>query len=211
MSSVLSPEQLRHMALLHEKFPTLTSVTSEMIRIEALCRLPKGTEHFMSDLHGESEAFEHILVAPPATAYEALVFQWSYFFLSEHVDNLQVRSLGAMDILYAPLYRADLAAGRTTPDEFRRDLAYFWWQWGSVDNYWGQPVALGGTKADGTTEYNEVSDLVLDVHDELALPRRRCSSRSPPTRRSASSTGCSEWRRATGPSPSTARRGSRGP
>ena len=118
----------------------------------------------------EAEAFEHIRRAPPTTAYEALVFQWSYFFLSEHIDNLQVRSLGAMDILYAPLYRADLAAGRTTPESFKRDLAYFWWQWGSVDNYWGQPVALGGTKADGTTEYNEVSDLILDVHDELALP-----------------------------------------
>ena len=118
----------------------------------------------------EAEAFEHIRRAPPATAYEALAFQWSLFFLSEHVDNLQVRSLGALDILYTPLYRADLKAGRTTPEAFRRDLAHFWWQWGSVDNYWGQPVALGGTKADGTTEYNEVSDLILDVHDALGLP-----------------------------------------
>ena len=121
-------------------------------------------------LEREAEAFANIRTAPPKTAYEALVFQWSYFFLSEHVDNLQVRSLGATDVLYTPFYRADLAAGRTTPEAFKRDLAHFWWQWGSVDNYWGQPVALGGTKADGTTEYNEVSDLVLDVHDELALP-----------------------------------------
>lgn len=90
--------------------------------------------------------------------------------MSEHLDGLQVRSLGPLDILLTPYYRADIAAGRTTSAEFKRDLAHFWWQWGSIDNYWGQPVALGGTKADGTSEFNEVSDLILDVHDELALP-----------------------------------------
>jgi len=49
------------MRLLSEKYPTIASAASEMIRIEALLRLPKGTEHFMSDLHGENEAFIHIL------------------------------------------------------------------------------------------------------------------------------------------------------
>lgn len=39
----------------------MAAAASEIIRIEALLRLPKGTEHFMSDLHGEHEAFVHIL------------------------------------------------------------------------------------------------------------------------------------------------------
>lgn len=54
-------EQLRYMQALSEKYPTVAAAASEIIRIEALLRLPKGTEHFMSDLHGEHEAFTHIL------------------------------------------------------------------------------------------------------------------------------------------------------
>ena len=57
----LSPEQLRYLALLAEKYPTVAAAASEIIKLEALMRLPKGTEHFMSDLHGEDEAFTHIL------------------------------------------------------------------------------------------------------------------------------------------------------
>ena len=54
-------EQLRYLQLLSKDFPTIAANASEIIRIEALLRLPKGTEHFMSDLHGEHEAFLHIL------------------------------------------------------------------------------------------------------------------------------------------------------
>ena len=54
-------ERLRHLRLLAEKYPTAQSAYSELIRLEAMLRLPKGTEHFMSDLHGENQAFEHIL------------------------------------------------------------------------------------------------------------------------------------------------------
>ncbi len=57
----LTDEQLRYLRLLAEKYPTVAAASSEIIRIEALLRLPKGTEHFMSDLHGEHEAFLHIL------------------------------------------------------------------------------------------------------------------------------------------------------
>ena len=56
-----SPERLRYLNVLAEKFPTVAAASSEIIKIEALMRLPKGTEHFMSDLHGEDEAFTHIL------------------------------------------------------------------------------------------------------------------------------------------------------
>lgn len=56
-----SNEHYRHLALLAEKFPTIAAASSEIIKSEAILRLPKGTEHFMSDLHGENEAFIHIL------------------------------------------------------------------------------------------------------------------------------------------------------
>ena len=56
-----SDEHLRYLRLLSQNYQTVAAAASEIIRIEALLRLPKGTEHFMSDLHGEHEAFVHIL------------------------------------------------------------------------------------------------------------------------------------------------------
>lgn len=47
--------------LLKEKFPTKAAVLTEIINLNAITHLPKGTEHFLSDLHGEYEAFDYIL------------------------------------------------------------------------------------------------------------------------------------------------------
>ncbi|MGT2948235.1 fructose-bisphosphatase class III [Streptococcus devriesei] len=47
--------------LLKEKFPTRADILTEIINLEAICHLPKGTEHFVSDLHGEYPAFDYIL------------------------------------------------------------------------------------------------------------------------------------------------------
>lgn len=51
----------RYLELLAEKYPTEQAVSREIINLTAILSLPKGTEHFMSDLHGKYEAFCHIL------------------------------------------------------------------------------------------------------------------------------------------------------
>lgn len=51
----------KYYRLLKEKFPSRSSLITEMINLEAICHLPKGTEHFLSDLHGEYEAFDYLL------------------------------------------------------------------------------------------------------------------------------------------------------
>lgn len=51
----------KYLRLLAEKYPSRQSVCREIINLNAILNLPKGTEHFMSDLHGEYEAFYHIL------------------------------------------------------------------------------------------------------------------------------------------------------
>ena len=56
-----SDERLEYLKLLAEKFPNENTVSTEIINLKAILNLPKGTEHFLSDLHGEYEAFEHIL------------------------------------------------------------------------------------------------------------------------------------------------------
>ena len=51
----------KYLKLLEEKYPTMRSLSREIINLSAILNLPKGTEHFMSDIHGEYEAFCHIL------------------------------------------------------------------------------------------------------------------------------------------------------
>ena len=50
-----------HLELLSESFRNIDETTKEIINLEAILSLPKGTEHFLSDIHGEYEAFDHIL------------------------------------------------------------------------------------------------------------------------------------------------------
>jgi len=50
-----------HLELLSENFRNIDETTKEIINLEAILSLPKGTEHFLSDIHGEYEAFDHIL------------------------------------------------------------------------------------------------------------------------------------------------------
>ena len=52
---------LKYLRLLAKSFPTEQSACTEIINLEAILNLPKGTEHFICDLHGENEAFEHVL------------------------------------------------------------------------------------------------------------------------------------------------------
>ena len=54
-------EEMKYLELLSQDFPTIEAVTTEIINLEAILNLPKATEHFVSDLHGEYEAFQHVL------------------------------------------------------------------------------------------------------------------------------------------------------
>ena len=49
----ISNERLQYLKLLKHKYPTERDAAAEMIRLRAVMRLPKGTEHFLSDIHGE--------------------------------------------------------------------------------------------------------------------------------------------------------------
>ena len=51
----------KYLELLSLNFPTIAAASTEIINLEAILNLPKGTEHFLADLHGEHEAFMHVL------------------------------------------------------------------------------------------------------------------------------------------------------
>lgn len=54
-------KDIRYLELLSHDFPNLAAASTEIINLEAILNLPKGTEHFLADLHGEYEAFQHVL------------------------------------------------------------------------------------------------------------------------------------------------------
>ena len=56
-----SAQELRLLRLLSDRFPTITAAHIEMMNLSAILALPKGTEHYLSDIHGAYEQFEHIL------------------------------------------------------------------------------------------------------------------------------------------------------
>ncbi len=53
--------QTRYLERLSELYPTIAAASMEVINLEAILNLPKGTEHFLTDVHGEYEAFAHVL------------------------------------------------------------------------------------------------------------------------------------------------------
>ncbi|MGN1266160.1 MAG: fructose-bisphosphatase class III, partial [Muribaculaceae bacterium] len=57
----ISNDQLRYLQLLARDFPNIATASTEIINLQAILNLPKGTEHFLADLHGEYDAFQHVL------------------------------------------------------------------------------------------------------------------------------------------------------
>ena len=56
-----SEDELKYLNLLSQKFPTVQAACTEIINLESILNLPKGSEHFLTDIHGEYETFSHVL------------------------------------------------------------------------------------------------------------------------------------------------------
>ena len=53
--------EARYLERLSQLYPTIAKASTEIINLQAILNLPKGTEHFLTDIHGEHEAFSHVL------------------------------------------------------------------------------------------------------------------------------------------------------
>ena len=58
---ISSKYDLKYLRLLSQSFPNISEASTEIINLQAILNLPKGTEHFLADIHGEHEAFQHVL------------------------------------------------------------------------------------------------------------------------------------------------------
>ena len=140
---------------------TYEAILSFVGRLADLAEKTEGSERM-------ARALRQLKSGTPTSFYEALLLNYLYFLISEHIDYLQVRTIGNFDRLFYPYYKADLARG-VTEEEIRTEIAYFLMQFVAIGNYWNQPVYLGGTKADGSTEINALSYLFLDVYDKMSI------------------------------------------
>lgn len=61
VGEAFTPQEIRYLQLLRKQYRTIQEASAEVAHLRAVLRLPKGTEHFLSDLHGEHAAFLHIL------------------------------------------------------------------------------------------------------------------------------------------------------
>ncbi|MBR0360336.1 MAG: hypothetical protein IIX21_04410, partial [Clostridia bacterium] len=103
---------------------TYTAIINFLARLTDLAKATKGSEK-------TAEALKNITHNPPKTFYEALLVDYIYFMLSEHIEGLQVRSLSNFDRLFYPFYKKDLENG-VTESELRTDLAYFFLQFTAI-------------------------------------------------------------------------------
>ncbi len=140
---------------------TYEAVIAFVLRLKKKAEATDGCEKM-------AKALENISTKAPDSFYEACLTAYIYFMITEHVDGLQARSLSNLDRVYYPYWKRDLERGKSE-DELKRELAYYLMQFAAIDNYWGQPVYLGGTKADGSTEINELSYIFLDVYDRMGI------------------------------------------
>ena len=109
-----SAAELRYLKLLAKQFPTLQKARNEAIRLEAILNLPKGTEHFMSDIHGEYEAFLHILNSSSGEVKEKL----NQFFAS-HISEKDRNDLATL-IYYPKAKMSFVAQTQSNMDDWFR-------------------------------------------------------------------------------------------
>ena len=136
---------------------TYEAVLAFIDRLYTAATTLKMKKALLSIRHGEPQNF-----------YEALLLSYLYFMISEHIDNLQVRSLSGFDASFYKFYKKDIENG-ISEEEIRTDLAYYFLQFTAIGNYWNQPVFLGGENSDGSTVINDLSYLFLDVYDEMNI------------------------------------------
>ena len=80
---MINMRDLDYLRLLAKEFPTVQAASSEIINLKAICGLPKGTEYFFSDLHGEHEAFVHLLRSASGIIREKISETFGYLIAEE--------------------------------------------------------------------------------------------------------------------------------
>lgn len=94
---------MKYLHLLAKQYPTIAKTATEIINLEAIMNLPKGTEHFLSDVHGEYSAFEQVL-----RNGSGVVKRKIRDIFGDELDDAEINSLSTL--IYYPEEKMDLIA-----------------------------------------------------------------------------------------------------
>ena len=103
-----TPQQLHYLQLLAKEYPTVQAAGTEIVKLQAILNLPKGTEHFLSDIHGEYEAFLHILNSCSGEVKDKLTELFGDTISKQELDDLAT-------LIYYPAAKLALITD-TNPD-----------------------------------------------------------------------------------------------
>ena len=109
---------LAYLKLMSREYPTLESASSEIVNLMAICGLPKGTEYFFSDLHGEYEAFIHLLRSSSGIIREKIKETYGHIISEE--DEIQLANL----IYYPDRQIAKLKQEQNYTEDWQRIALY---------------------------------------------------------------------------------------
>ncbi len=100
----------RYLKRLSELYPTIADVSTEIINLSSILNLPKGTEHFITDIHGEYEAFSHVLRNGSGAVRRKIGEVFSHT-----VSEREIRELATL--IYYPTEKVALEKKRIPADE----------------------------------------------------------------------------------------------
>ena len=107
MENTPDEKKIRYLQLLSRNYPSIQSVCTEIISLRSIMSLPKGTEHFISDIHGEYEGFRHILRNASGSVRRKIDQA-----LDEYIPSAERRELAAL-IYYPELKLKQLKKEKT--------------------------------------------------------------------------------------------------
>ena len=152
---VFTQEQLRHLRLLSKQYPTVQAAGTEIINLQAILNLPKGTEHFLSDIHGEYEAFLHIVNSCSGEVKDKLNELYGTTLSQKERDDLAT-------IIYYPAERLALIAdeGHNTDQWYRKTIhrLVLLCRWISVK------YTRSKVRSSMPVEYRDIIDELLHTH-----------------------------------------------
>lgn len=98
-------DHLEYLELLSQTFGTVAAASAEIINLNAILNLPKGTEHFITDIHGEYEAFNHVLRNGSGVIKRKLMDLFGKTMSKEDIDDLAV-------LIYYPREKLEIVKRR---------------------------------------------------------------------------------------------------
>ena len=111
-------QELKYLKLLSSKFKNISETTTEIINLQAILNLPKGTEHFLTDIHGEYPAFNHVLKNGSGTIRERIndIFK-------DELNNFEKKELAS--VIYYPKLKVDhITKNSKNCDKWFKNIIY---------------------------------------------------------------------------------------